>query len=231
MAGALHAAIAPILTVGEDLASSLKAVEIARRYPSVYAAVGVHPHRADQFREESERLLTLLDDEKVVAVGEIGLDYFRNTVPPDVQRSAFREQLAWARARHLPVSIHNREAGRDVLGELRQGDRAVLHCFSDSRRMAEDALDLGCYLSFAGNLTFPAADELRRVAAQVPTERLLVESDAPVLAPQPRRGRRNEPAYVTITLDRLAALHDMDAATLGDRVAGNARDVFGWGSL
>lgn len=221
--------VQPILAVGSDGASSLKAVELARRYVDVYAAVGVHPHEAGRFEEEKECVRALLTEDKVVAVGEIGLDYFRSAAPREVQIGAFRTQLLWARERGLPVSVHNREADADVLGEIEaSGCAAILHCFSGTLATAEAALGLGCYISFAGNVTFPRSDALREVAARVPIDRLLVESDAPVLAPQPKRGRRNEPAFTAMTADVVAGVRGTDLADLARAVTFNAQTLFHW---
>lgn len=227
---AREAAVGPILAVGTDLDSSLKAVRIAKTYQEVYAAVGVHPHEADRFEEDKERVRALLDEEKVVAVGEIGLDYYRDSVPRETQRSAFREQLGWAREQGLPVSVHNRAADREILEEIRStGVSAILHCFSSGSETALAALELGCMISFAGNVTFPNASELRNVASQVPLGRLLVETDSPVLAPQPRRGRRNEPALVVMTAQTLARERGITYEAFTKAIRANSADLFRWG--
>lgn len=227
LARAAEAGVGPILAVGSDLATSACAVRIAQANASVFAAVGVHPHEAERFAEEKDRVRALLDQEKVVAVGEIGLDYQRGP-GHDVQRAAFDEQLRWVRERGLPASIHNRGATADILAALAPNDRAILHCFSGSWEDAQHALELGCMISFAGNLTFPRADDLRAVAARIPADRLLVESDAPVLAPQPRRGRRNEPSYVSMTVERLADVRGVPKADLAKTLAQNAERTFRW---
>lgn len=196
----------------------------------VYAAVGIHAHEAARFDTEKDGVRTLLDDENVVAVGEIGLDYVRDSVSREAQLSAFHEQLAWAAELGLPVSIHNRDADTDILEALQAVNvKGILHCFSGTWGLASSALDLGCFISFAGNLTFPKADSLRAVARRVPLERVLVESDSPVLAPQPRRGRRNEPSYVTWTAETLAGISDVPLSRMGEMVSRTAADVFGWG--
>lgn len=226
---AREAGIDRILTVGSDLASSRRAVELSRAYPSVYAAVGVHPHHASQFEREAEDVRRLLQAEKVVAVGEVGLDYYRDGVAAETQREAFRTQLRWAQEAGLPVSVHNRDADADVLALLDEiGVRAVLHCFSGTQTIAERALAAGHILSFAGNITFPRAEMVRQVAATVPADRLLTESDAPVLAPQPWRGRRNEPAHVTATCETLATVRGVPAPCLAPRISRTADEVFGW---
>jgi TatD DNase family protein len=224
---AREAGVGPILAVGSDLRTSLKAVEIARSRENVFAAVGVHPHQAEQFTKEKDRVRALLDEDEVVAVGEIGLDHLRGAAA-EHQVEAFQVQLRWARERGLPVSIHNRDATQDILAELTLEDRPVLHCFSGSWEDAEAALAQGCMLSFAGNLTFPKADGLRSVAERVPLQQILVESDAPVLAPQPKRGRRNEPAYVAMTADLLARIRQMPVDELARALRQNADRVFDW---
>lgn len=202
---------------------------VAHTYENVYAAVGVHPHEAARFAEERERVHALLTEDGVVAVGEIGLDFYRDWVPAETQLEAFREQLRWAREHDLPASIHNRAADGTILDEIRAaGARAVLHCFSGEWETAAAALDLGCAISFAGNVTFPRADSLRETAQRVPLDRLLVESDAPVLAPQGRRGRRNEPAYVAMTAGALAEQRGLALDALSSAIAENAVRVFAW---
>jgi TatD DNase family protein len=192
----------------------------------------VHPHEAGRFAEEKERVRALLDEEKVIAVGEIGLDFHRDRAPRETQRIAFREQLGWARERGLPASVHNRAADEDVLSAIEESEAAaILHCFSGDWETASRALELGCVLSFAGNVTFRKAEALREVAARVPLDRLLVESDAPVLAPQPRRGHRNEPRYVVMTAEALAGARGLALGELADAVARNAETVLCWGRV
>jgi len=229
VARAEQAGVDRILAVGSDLGSSCRALHLAQRFGCVYAAVGVHPHEADRFEDEAEGVRALLRESKVVAVGEIGLDYYRKVVDKDRQMMAFREQARWARDAGLPASVHNREADADVLEVLSEtGARGVLHCFSGSWAFARAALDAGLFLSFAGNLTYPKAADLRDVAAQAPGDRLLVETDSPVLAPQRWRGKRNEPAYVVATLDLLAAERRVPPPDLADQITANADGLFSW---
>ena len=220
----------PILAVGSDLASSARAVTLAQRHDVVYAAVGIHPHEADKFENEADSVKALLTREKVVAVGEIGLDYHRLPTSRDEQMVAFEEQLRWAREGDLPVSVHNRAADEDVLTAVKRfGVRAVLHCFSGCWTFACQALGAGLFLSFAGNLTYPKAGEVRDVASRVPQDGMLVETDAPVLAPQPWRGRRNEPAHIVATLETLATIRRMPVDSVAEAVSRNAAGLFGWG--
>lgn len=199
-----------MLVVGYDLPSSIQAVELASRYQGVYAAVGVHPHDAVTYDSAVEReLQRLLTKEKVVAVGEIGLDYHYNHSPRDCQQEVFRRQLALAAAAKLPVVIHNREAHNDLRGLLQtagENHRGVLHCYSGSREMLTGFLALGFFISVGGPVTFRNARKLPEVVKAVPGDRLLLETDAPYLTPHPYRGKRNEPAYLTHIARRVAEL-------------------------
>lgn len=226
---AANARVTRILTVGIDLASSLRAIEVADEFASVEAAVGVHPSRADDFESESGRIQELLSRPQVRAVGEIGLDYVRGTASRETQRSVFRTQLQWASQHRLPVVVHDREAHADVLADLKAaGSTGVLHCFSGSLDMAKEACRLGLYISFAGNLTYKKSVDLQRVATEVPSENLLVETDSPYLSPQEWRGRRNEPAHLAATAKRLAELRRWSPEAVADVTTANAAALFGW---
>lgn len=217
--------------VGSDLESSKAAVELAKTHDSVYAAVGIHPHEADKFDSEEQGVRDLFGEEKVVAVGEIGLDYCRSRTDRELQRRAFRHQLEWAARRHMPVSVHNRGADEEVLRDLEDIPvTPILHCFSSSGDYAAHAVRLGAYFSFAGNLTFPRAETLRVVARDVPAERLLLETDSPVLAPQPWRGKRNEPGHIRATLDVLSDVRGLPREALEQQLTNNAARVLGWGA-
>jgi len=190
-----------------------RAVDLAEKHNDIYAAVGVHPHDAKLFDDVAEqRILDLVKQTKrVIAWGEIGLDYHYDHSPRDVQRGVFRRQLRLARSSGLPVVIHSREADDDTVAILREEltgfERGgVMHCFGGSLAMARSAIELGFYVSFAGNLTFKKADDLRDVAHQLPLDRILIETDCPYLSPVPFRGRRNEPARVIETARCLATL-------------------------
>ncbi|HEX8984250.1 MAG TPA: TatD family hydrolase, partial [Bryobacteraceae bacterium] len=181
-------------------------VRLADAYPDIYATVGVHPHDASKATEETfARLRELLAHPKVLGVGEIGLDYHYDFSPRETQREVFARQLAMAREAGKPVIIHTREAWDETFAALGAGP-GILHCFSGGPEQAERALALGFHISFAGMLTFPKAAEVQAAARMVPRERLLLETDAPYLAPVPRRGKRNEPAFVVETARRLAVL-------------------------
>jgi TatD DNase family protein len=211
-----------------------RAAAVAQKYDGVYAAAGVHPHDARLYDDAAERRLldVLRGSARMVALGEIGLDYHYDNSPRDVQREVFARQLRLAREEGLPVIIHSREADEETAeilqGELGgSGTRGVMHCFGGGPALAEAALALGFCISFAGNVTFKKAEALREVAAVVPLERLLVETDCPFLAPVPHRGRRNEPAYVVETARFLAELRGVGHEVLGRATSGNFAHLFG----
>ena len=211
-----------------------RAVDLAEKHEGIYAAVGVHPHDAKLFDDAAE--LHLLDlarqSPRVIAWGEIGLDYHYEHSPRDVQREVFRRQLRLARELNLPVVIHSREADDDTITILREvltgyQRGGVLHCFGGSLAMAQDAIELGFFISFAGNLTFRKAEDLREVARQLPLDRLLIETDCPYLTPVPFRGRRNEPAHVIETAGCLAEIHGKDVEEIGPVTSENFVRLFG----
>ncbi|HTX38236.1 MAG TPA: TatD family hydrolase [Bryobacteraceae bacterium] len=184
-------------------------IRLADQYPFIYATVGVHPHDASKATPETfERLRQLANHPKVLAIGEIGLDYHYDFSPRDVQRAAFARQLEIAAEAAKPIVIHTREAWADTLALLGERWRGggIMHCFTGGPREAEEALALGFHLSFGGVLTFPKAENVREAARITPPDRLLVETDCPYLAPAPHRGKRNEPAFMTETVRRLAEL-------------------------
>ncbi len=210
-----------------------RAVELAEKYAEIYAAVGIHPHDAKLFDEAAEkRLLNLAERSKrIVAWGEIGLDYHYDHSPREVQREVFRKQLRLARDHSLPVIVHSREAEDDTIAILREElngyERAgVMHCFGGSLEMARAAIDLGFLISFAGNLTFKKADALRDVARELPLDRVMIETDCPYLSPVPFRGKRNEPARVVETARCLAELHGKDLKEIGKVTSENFRQLF-----
>jgi len=234
---ATAAGVAAAVTVGVDLDSSRAALALAERNPMLVAVVGIHPHYALRCDAASlGELGRLAHHDRVVGIGETGLDYYRNRAPRDVQRSAFRAQLRVSRDLGLPVIVHDREAHEDVLRMLEEeaGQRTaghslagVLHCFSGDLAMAQAALALGLYVSIAGPVTYPKAERLALVARTVPATHLLVETDCPFLAPQPVRGQRNEPAYVRLTAEHIAALRSQSFAELARQTTANALRLFG----
>src|SRR5215210_4672043 len=237
VARAREAGVRAILNVGTGNphgGNFERAVALAGRYEGVYAAAGVHPHDARLYDEAAERRLleVLRGSEKAVALGEIGLDYHYDNSPRDVQREVFARQLHLAISLSLPVIIHSREADEETLEILRAeyvgaARGGVMHCFGGGPALAEGALRLGFYISFAGNVTFKKADALREVALTVPLNRLLVETDCPYLAPVPHRGRRNEPAYVAATARFLADLRGVGHEELGRATSENFSRLFG----
>ncbi len=233
LARAHDAGVRRILTLGTDPASCRAAVDLAERHAGVYAAVGVHPGDvADDAGAALDSLAPLLDHPRVVAIGETGLDYYHDDNPPRaLQRASFERHLDLAARIGKPICIHSRESGDDVLRLLEAWAgrvTAVLHCYTGDLATARRALALGCYLSFAGNATYPKLRGLLAVAAAIPADRLLLETDAPFLAPQPRRGRRNEPANVVYTYEAIAAARGATRAALGALVGANAARLFQW---
>lgn len=228
VARARAAGVGRILTVGTTLRSCAAALAIAEREEGVFAILGIHPHEAggpDAGRMRD--LAALFAGERAVAVGETGLDYFRDYAPREAQQRLFERQLELAAELDRPVVVHARAADDDVAAALAGfGGTVVLHCFS-SPALLEPALERGWYVSFAGNVTFPKARELREAAARVPADRLLAETDSPYLAPQPRRGRPNEPAFVRHTLAALAEARGEEADALEAQIEANASAAFG----
>ncbi len=223
-ARAREAGVSRILTVGTGDGSWSAALDLARRHPAVHAIVGVHPHEA---AAGVDGLAELLVDERVVAVGETGLDFYRDYAPREAQRAVFAAQLELAAEAGKAVVVHSRAADEDTARALeRFAGTVVLHCFS-SPHLLPAALERGYYVSFAGNATYPKATDLRLAATRVRADRILAETDTPYLAPQPVRGRPNEPAHVVHTVAALAAARGEDAGELGLQIEENARAAFG----
>ena len=224
---ARDAGVTRIVSVGTTPESWRATLEIAERHEGVFAALGLHPHEAGSGDEALDVLRDALAHPRAVAVGETGLDYYRDHAPRDAQQRVFESQLELAAELHKPVVIHNRAADEDTLARLREFDgRVVLHCFS-SPSMLEDAVERGWFVSFAGNVTYKNAYDLRAAARAVPGERLLAETDSPYLSPQPRRGKPNEPANVVHTVAALAQARGEDADELAARIEANAVTCFG----
>jgi TatD DNase family protein len=222
------AGVERVVTVGTSIEGGRQALELAERHDGVYAVLGIHPHNAGgEDAERLDELRELLSSERALAVGETGLDHFRDYAPRDAQQRLFEAQLALADELGKPVVIHTRAADDDTLALLAGfPGTVILHCFS-STALLEPALERGWYVSFAGNVTYPKAPELRAAARLVPTERLLAETDSPYLAPQPVRGSRNEPAFVMHTLAALAQARGEDQGELARRIDANADAAFG----
>ncbi|MDA8440799.1 MAG: TatD family hydrolase [Peptococcaceae bacterium] len=223
--------VGAVINVGYDLASSRKSLALAAKYPEIYAAVGIHPHDVSAVTEQEwEALASLARQPKVVAIGEIGLDYYRDLSPRAAQRDGFAAQLHIANDLGLPIIVHNRDAHQDVIDLIRNEppqNGGVMHCFSGSWETAKIVLDLGLFISFAGPVTFKNAVKLQEVAAKIPLDRLLIETDSPYLTPEPLRGRRNEPANVQLVLEKLAAIKKIDPGQLGAITAANSCRLFG----
>ena len=224
---AAEAGVTRILTVGTSVEDCRRALALADRHEGVFAILGLHPHEAGTATDaDLVALRGLLDHPKAVAVGETGLDWYRDYAPRDEQRRLFSAELELAAELAKPVVIHTRAADDDTLAALEGfGGRVVLHCFS-SPRLLPTALARSWYVSFAGNATFPKAVELRLAATEVPVERILAETDSPYLAPQPVRGKRNEPAYVVHTLEGLARARGEEPGELERRIESNAAHCF-----
>jgi len=233
---AATAGVQTIITVGCDLSSSEASVGLAHRYPHIYATVGVHPHDAPGLSPEVEEHLRILArDPKVVAIGETGLDYFRNRSPHEAQQDAFRCQIRLSIACGKPLVIHDRDAHDDILQIMREEDAhkagGVLHCFSGDVEMANECLNMGFYLSFTPNITYPKNDGLREVIRTMPLERLLLETDCPYMAPQSKRGKRNEPAYVVESAQMVAELRSLTLHDIARITSLNAFELFGVGQV
>jgi TatD DNase family protein len=227
VARAHEAGVRRILTVGTDVAGCRRALELADAHDGVFAILGIHPHEANDATEaDVAEVRALLAHPKAVGAGEMGLDWFRDYAPREAQQRLFAWMLAVAQETGKPAVIHTRAADADTLAALEDFDgRVVLHCFS-SPHLLEPALERGWYVSFAGNATFPKAVDLRLAATQVPAGRILAETDAPYLAPQAVRGKRNEPAYVMHTLAALAQARGEDPHELERQIDLNATECF-----
>jgi TatD DNase family protein len=232
---ALAAGVGQIVAIGTgDGPPDLEAgIRLADRYPAFYATAGVHPHEAAKAKEETYvRLSALLAHPKVIAAGEMGLDYHYDFSPRETQRAVFVEQMRVARDARKPIVIHTREAWDDTLALLQQhwapsGIGGIMHCFSGGPREAEQALALGFYLSFGGILTFPKAVDVQQAARLAPADRILIETDAPYLAPVPKRGKRNEPAFLVETARKLAELRGETVEQIAASTSENFKRLIG----
>ncbi|HEY1930452.1 MAG TPA: TatD family hydrolase [Acetobacteraceae bacterium] len=230
---AAEAGIGEMVTIGTSLAQSARLPAMADAHPNVWCTIGVHPHHAAEAPIPTpEALAEMTHHPRVIGIGESGLDYFYDRSPRDIQQDNFRAHIRGARLAGLPLAIHARDADMDIIEILQNemdtgGNFAfLLHCFSSSRRLAEAGIALGGHISFSGILTFPKSLELRDIARDLPADRLLVETDAPYLAPVPLRGKRNEPANVVHTARTLAELRGMTPEALADLTTANFRRLF-----
>jgi TatD DNase family protein len=233
LARAAAAGVGEVVTIGTRLAQAPQTLALAEMTPNVWCTVGVHPHNAAELPvPEPVEIAALAAHPKVIGIGESGLDYFYDKAPRDVQRASFRAHIRAARLADVPLAIHARDADDDIARLLREEREAggpydfVMHCFSSGRALAEAAIGMGGYVSFSGILTFPRSTELRAIARDVPAERLLVETDAPYLAPVPFRGKRNEPAWTAHTARVLADVRGMSPEALAALTTANFRRLF-----
>lgn len=221
------------LTISTKFSTFPNVLAVARRYSHIYASVGVHPHEVEQEAgdDDTPRLIKLAADPDVIAIGETGLDYFYEHSPREQQQTAFRAHIAACRETRLPLIVHTRDAEADTVSilkdEMDQGEfPLVIHCFSGSDDLAKKCLDLGATLSFSGILTFKKAEELRDIAKSAPMDRILVETDAPYLAPVPKRGKRNEPAFVAHTAACLAEVRGVSLTAIAEATTTNFFNLF-----
>lgn len=225
-----EAGVTRVTNVGFDLDSSLRSVKLAREYEQIYAAVGVHPHNVQGVTTEVlAKLKELVQEPKVLGWGEIGLDYYRDLSPRPLQRELFVQQIDLANQAGLPIIIHSRDAHQDTLEIVKAHPPkfgGVFHCYSGSWELAKILLSLGFYLSFAGPLTFKNARHTVEVAQKAPLDRILAETDSPYLSPEPRRGKRNEPAYVREVVRKLAELKQLSLEEMAVQTKHNAEVLF-----
>lgn len=220
-----------VINPGADVASSVKAVSLAKKYDNIYAAVGVHPHDAKTMDDTTIQLLaSLAGNKKVIAIGEIGLDYHYDNSPRDVQKKWFVEQIRLAKKLQLPIIIHEREATQDMYNILKQESdcnlTGVLHCYSGSLEMAREYLKMGFYISFAGPVTFKNSRVSKEVAKNIPLDRILVETDSPYLSPEPKRGKRNEPLNVRYVAAMIAELRQISFDEVAIATSENVKKIF-----
>jgi TatD DNase family protein len=216
------------ICVGTNMEDSRECLGLAERYENIYASIGVHPHDAkDAPKDYLDQIADLITFPKMIALGEIGLDYFRNISEPDIQKNVFREQLALAQRLQKPVIFHNRDADADVLKILSEFPdvTGVAHCFSSDLKTAKTFIDLGFYISFSGNLTYKNS-HLPDVAKELPLEKLLVETDSPYLSPVPYRGKPNEPGRTRFVAEKLAEIHGVTLEIIAEKTTTNAESLF-----
>lgn len=223
--------VTPIITIGTEPEDHPVVLDLAQRFaPHVYCTLGIHPHEAKKYNDEAEIFLKQnLPNPLVVAVGEIGLDYYYDQSPRDIQKNVFRKQLQLAEDFSLPIQIHTRDAEEDtvkILKEFSGRVKGVIHCFTSTQFLADEALSLGYNISFSGIVTFKNANDLREVLKTVPLDRLHIETDAPFLAPVPKRGKKNEPALVTHTADLVAQIKGVSLDELSKQTRLNAEKMF-----
>lgn len=218
-----------VINIGISLDSSRKSIELAQNYENVYATVGIHPHDSKNVpKNYIQRLGEMANEEQVIALGEMGLDYFKNISPQDNQLRVFKEQVSLARELGMPVVIHDRDAHEDVLETIQEikGVRGVFHCFSGDWQVAYKVLELGFHISFTGTITFKKAGKLKEVVRKTPLDKMMIETDCPYLAPEPFRGKLNEPAYVRLVGDAVAEEKNMSLEEVAKITTENAVEFF-----
>lgn len=222
-------AVKAYLCVSINLENFPNVLALAKRYPHVYASVGVHPTEQDGEEPSEQRLLELAKDDTIIAIGETGLDYYWLKDQPEWQRERFRTHIRVAKQCQKPLIIHSRDAKADTIRIMQEegADRGVMHCFTEDYAMAKQALDLGFYISFSGIVTFKNAKQLHEVAQKIPMERMLIETDCPYLAPMPYRGKTNQPAYVYHVAEHIAALRNIPIETVAEQTTNNFSTLFG----
>lgn len=225
------AGVEKIIEVGFDSEGIFKALALAKKYDQIYAAIGIHPHLASEWNDDIALKIRKLtkSEEKIVAIGETGLDYYKNFQPKDLQQKVFREQLKIAGEAGLPVIIHCRDAYKDlfrILDEEKFGSKVLLHCFTGTKEEAEEGISRGYFIAFTGILTYPGAKSLREIAEQAPLDKILIESDCPFLSPQKYRGKRNEPAYIVETANVLAQIKKTKIEQLEKQLECNVKTFF-----
>jgi len=227
---AFAAGLKAIVSVGYDLSASREATKIANDHEGIYAVVGIHPHNAKAMSTSTlDSLRELAQAPRVVAIGEIGLDYYRGLSPRARQKEAFEQQIRLAKELQLPIVVHDREAHYDVLEVLREFGKdvkGILHCFSGDLNMVEEVIEMGYLISIAGPVTFPNARKLHQLVQHLPEESIVLETDCPFLSPQSRRGERNEPMYVLETAHKVAELKGIQVDELAELTSQNARRIF-----
>ncbi len=222
--------VAYFINPASDMESSRNSLELSDKYEFIFSAVGVHPHEAEGFTDEMlNELKEMAKNKKVVAIGEIGLDYYYDNSPRDIQKEVFRRQMELAKELKLPVIIHSRDAYGDtfdILNEFKDEVIGVMHCYSGSIEMAERYMSLGYYISFAGPVTFKNATNVKDAAKKVPMNRMLIETDSPYLTPTPNRGKRNEPKYVKYVAETIANLREIPLSDLVENTRNNTIELF-----